>query len=268
MLLFGCFLVTSWLLTSYCLFTSCLLLGYFLVTSLLRGYFLVTSFLLYFSALFFPGYSLVIYWLLSGYCMVTFWLLPCYFLVTACLLPGYCLVTSWLLPGCCLFTSWLLPDYFLVSSLLLRVYFLVTFWLLLGYFLVTTWLLTGYYLVISWSSVSPKDEICFLCACAIAFQLTSTFSPSVAQHVFTSCYSVSCSVNPDLYRSRMFITVHTAVRTYTKISFGNRKREVRACPLVAFQCGGHFQKLLPRELMATGNFPDYCFWHSLHNFSS
>ena len=151
-----------------------------------------------------PGYCLVTAGLLPSYCLVTCLLLPGYFLATTCLLPGYCLVVSWLLPCYCVVTSWLLPCYCLV----------------------TAWLLSGYCLVTSWSSVSPKNEVCFFCAFAITFQLTSTASPSVAQHVFTSCCSVSCSVNPDLYGSRMFITVHTKVRTYTEMSFGNRKREV------------------------------------------
>ena len=205
---------------------------------------------------------------LPGYLLVTVLLLPSYLLVTTWLFTGYFLVTAWLLSGYFLVTDWLLPGYFLVTTWLLPVYFLVTSFLLRGYFLITSLLLSGYCLVTSWSSVSPKDEICFFCACAIAFQMTSTLSPSVAQHVFTSCCSVSCSVNPDLYGSRMFINVHTTVRTYTKISFGNSKREVRACPLVAFQWGGHFQKLLSVGQLTMGNVLDFWFWPSLHNFSS
>jgi len=146
-------------------------------------------------------------------------------------MPGYCLVASWLL----FVTTWLLPGYYQVYAWLLPSYFLVTFLLLLGYYLVTSCLLSGYYLVTSWSSVSPKDEIWFSCACSSTFQLASTSSPNVAQHVFTSCCSVSCSVNPDLYGSRKFITVYTTAHTYTKMSFGNRKRKVHACTLVAFQ---------------------------------
>jgi len=162
-------------------------------------------------------------------------LLPGYCKFTALLLPGYCLVISWLLPGYFLVTTRSLPAYYLVSSCLLPGYFLVNYWLLHGHFLVTSWSLPGYCLVTFWSSVSSKDEICFFFSCAITTQLTSTASPNVAQHAFTSCCSVSCSVNPDLYGSRMFITVYTTVRTYTKMPFGNRKREVGACPLVAFQ---------------------------------
>jgi hypothetical protein len=66
----------------------------------------------------------------------------------------------------------------------------------------------------------------------------------------------------------MFITVHTTVCTYTKMSFGNRKREVRTCPLVAFQWDGNFQKLHPFGQLTRGNFLDFWFWTSLHNFSS
>ena len=164
------------------------------------------------SSLLLPGYLLVTAWLLPGYCLVTTgyyvitsWLLSGYFLVTMWLLPGYCLVIALLLPV----TIWVLPGYCLVTELLLP-----------GYFLVTAWLLSGYCLVIFWSSVSPKDEIWFFCPCAIAFQLTSTTSLNVVQHCFTSCCSVSCSVNPYLYGSRMFITVYTTVRTYTEKSVG------------------------------------------------
>ena len=211
---------------------------------------------------------LVTTWLLPGYYLVTAWLLPRYYLVTTRLLQVYCPVTSWLLPGYFLVTAWLLPGYCLVSSCLLLGYFLSTAWLLPGYLLVTELLLPGYCLVTFLSSVSSKDEICFFFSCAITTQLTSTASPNVAQHAFTSWCSVSCSVNPDLYGNGMFITVYTTDRTYTKMTFGNWKREVRACPLLAFQWGGHFQKLLPRGQLTRVNVPDYWFWRSLHNFSS
>jgi hypothetical protein len=204
-------------------------------------------------------------------------LLPCFFLVIVWLLPDYSLVTSRFLPGYCFVASWLLfllPSYFLVTTKLLHDYCLfpsrlpVTARLLSGYFMLTFSLLPGYCLVTSWSSVSPKDEICFICSCAITFQLASTVSPSVVQHAYTSCCSVSYSVNPDLYASQIFITVYPTARTYTKMPFGNWKREVRACPLVAFQLGGHLQKILQRGQLTRGNFPDYWFWPSLHNFSS
>ena len=191
--------------------------SYFLVTSLLlRGtswlltcYCIVTAFL-------FTGYYLVIYWLLPGYCMVTLWLLPCYWLITSWLLPGYYLAAACLLPGYFLLTAWLLPDYFLV----------------------TIWLLPGYFLVLRFAE---RRNLLFLRLChRISNDLYPFTQCSSAR--FTSCCSVSCSVNPDLHGSRKFITVYTTSNTYTKMSFRNRKREVRACLLVAFQWGGHLQK--------------------------
>ena len=119
-------------------------------------------------------------------------------MISALLLPGY-----WLLRGYFMVTAWLLPVYYLVIALLLPGYFLVTFSLLPGYFLVTTWSVPGYCLVVR----SAKGEICFICSCAITFQLAYTVSPSVVQHAYTSSCSVSCSVNPVLYASQIFITV-------------------------------------------------------------
>jgi len=145
-------------------------------------------------------------------------------MVSSLLLRGYCLVTSCLLPGYCVVTSWLQSVYFLVTALLLPGYYLVATWLMNCYFLVTAWLLSGYCMVTVWSSVSPKDEIWFFCPCAITFQLTSTTSPNVVQHCFTSYCSVSCSVNPYLYGSRMFVTVYTTARTYTEKLVRNWKR--------------------------------------------
>ena len=248
-------MVTSWLLPVYCLVTSWLLPEYCQYNSwLLPGYYLVTTCLL--------PYCLVTFWLLPVYFILTSWLLTCFFIVIFCLLPGYFLVANWLLPcyflvsawlllGCFLVTvsyylvtAWLLPGYYQVTAWLLRSCsrLLVTAGLLSGYFMLSFWLLPGYCVVISWLSVSPKEEIWISCACAITFQLASTTSNNVAQHVFTSWCSVSCSVNPDIYGSRKFITVYTTAHTYTKMSLGNRKREVHACPLVAFQWGGHFAK--------------------------
>ena len=155
---------------------------------------------------------MVTLWLLPCYRLFTSWLLPSYYLAAACLLPGYCLIISWLLPCYCVVTSWLLPSYCLFTA----GYFLVTTWLL-----VTSWLQPGYFLV----RFAERRNLFFLRVCQHISTGLYRFT-NVAQHVFTSCCSVSCSVNPDLHGSRMFITVYTTARTYTEMSFGNRKREV------------------------------------------
>ena len=140
--------------------------------------------------------------------------------------------------GYFLVTTWLLSVYFLVTAWLFLPYLLVTAWLHPGYFLVTFWLLPGYFLVVCFAE---RRNLVFLRVChhisAGLYRYTQCSSVR-----FYKLMTVSCSVNPDIYGSRKFITVYRTAHTYTKMSFGNRKWEVLSCPLVAFQWGGHFQK--------------------------